>query len=117
MTRSTDEVLDHHLQAFGTGNLDGILEDYGDGSVIISGDDGVLTSRDQRAKFFQGLFDEFAKPGMTFGLDKRFVDGDTAFIAWHAETADNVYDLGTDTFTVRDGMIVAQTFVAHKSPK
>ena len=37
MTRSTEEVLEHHLQAFDTGNLDGILEDYGDGSVIISG--------------------------------------------------------------------------------
>ena len=117
MARSTEEVLDHHLQAFGTADLDGILEDYGDDSIIISGDDGVLTSRDQWAKFFQGLFDEFAKPGMTFSLDKKIVEGDTAFIAWSAETADNVYNLGTDTFTIRDDKIVSQTLVTHKTPK
>jgi len=117
MARSTEEVLDHHLQAVGTGNLDGILEDYGGGSVIISADDGVLTSRDQWSKLFQGLFAEFAKPGMTFSLDKKIVEGDTAFIAWSAETADNVYNLGTDTFTVRDDKIVSQTFVAHKTAR
>ena len=117
MTRSTEEVLDHHLQAFGTANLDGILEDYGEGSIIIDADAGVLTTRDQRAKFFQGMFDEFAKPGMTFSLDKKIVEGDTAFIAWSAETADNVYNLGTDTFTVRDDKIVSQTFVANRTPK
>ena len=54
---------------------------------------------------------------MTFSLDKKIVEGDTAFIAWSAETADNVYELGTDTFTVHDGMIVSQTYVAKKTPK
>ena len=76
-----------------------------------------MTSRDQWAKFFHGLLDEFAKPGMTFSIDKRFVDGDTAFIACRAETADNVYELGTDTFTVREGNIVSQTYIAKKTPK
>jgi len=41
---------------------------------------------------------------------------------WTAETADNVYELGTDTFVVRDGKIVAQSFTgklrqrAEKTP-
>jgi hypothetical protein len=29
-----------------------------------------------------------------------------------AETADNVYEMTTDTFVVRDGKIVAQSFAA-----
>ncbi len=117
MSRSAEEVLDHHLQAFGTANLDAILEDYGDGSIIIEADSGVLTTRDQWASLFQTMFAEFAKPGMSFSLDKKIVDGDTAFISWHAETADNVYNLGTDTFTIRDDKIVSQTLVTHKTPK
>jgi ketosteroid isomerase-like protein len=117
MARSTEEVLDHHLQSFGSGNLEGILEDFTPESVILSADDGVLRTRDQMAGFFQAMFDEFAKPGASFSLDKRIIDGDTAFIAWSAETADNVYDLGTDTLVVRDGKIVTQTFVVKKTPK
>ena len=34
-----------------------------------------------------------------------------------AETADNVYELATDTFVVRDGKIVTQTFVGKLVPK
>ena len=85
--------------------------------MIISADDGVLRTRDEKAGFFEGLFADFAKPGMSFSLDNRIVDGDTAFIAWSAETADNVYELGTDTLVVRDGKIVTQTYVDKKTPK
>ena len=42
-------------------------------------------------------------------MKKQIVDGETAFIVWSAETADNVYELGTDTFVVRNGKIVTQT--------
>jgi hypothetical protein len=45
------------------------------------------------------------------------VDGDTAYIVWKAETADNRYELGTDTFVVKDGKIAIQTFAGKISPK
>jgi len=45
------------------------------------------------------------------------VEGDTAYIVWKAETADNRFELGTDTFIVRDGKIVIQTFAGKISPK
>ena len=48
---------------------------------------------------------------------QQFIDGDHAYILWNAETADNIYDLGTDTFVVRDGKIVAQSFTARIRPK
>jgi hypothetical protein len=38
-------------------------------------------------------------------------------VLWTAETADNVYELGTDTLVVLDGKIVAQSFAAKISPK
>ena len=40
-----------------------------------------------------------------------------AYIVWHAETPDNVYELGTDTYVIRDGVIETQTFTAKVTPK
>jgi hypothetical protein len=48
---------------------------------------------------------------------RQEVDGDTAYIVWTAETADNRFELATDTFIVRDGKIVTQTFAGKISPK
>ena len=45
---------------------------------------------------------EFGKPDSAFSMKQQFIDGDYAYILWTAETADNVYELGTDTFVVRD---------------
>jgi len=48
---------------------------------------------------------------------QQLVEGDYAYILWSAETPDNVYELGTDTFVVRDGKIMAQSFTGKITPK
>ena len=60
---------------------------------------------------------EFGKPGAAFSMKQQSVEGDYAYILWTAETADNVYEVGTDTFVVRDGKIVAQSFTGKITPK
>ena len=52
-----------------------------------------------------------------FRMKQQFVQGDYAYILWTAETADNVYELGTDTFFVRQGKIVAQSFTGKITRK
>jgi hypothetical protein len=54
---------------------------------------------------------------MSFEMLKQEVCDDTAYIVWKAETADNHFEVGTDTFIVRDGKIVTQTFAGKISPK
>ena len=49
-------------------------------------------------------------------MRQQFVEGDYAYILWTAETADNVYQVGTDTFVMRDGKIVAQSFTGKMTP-
>ena len=49
-------------------------------------------------------------------MKQQLVDGDYAYILWTAETADNVYELATDTFVVQQGKIVAQSFTAKIRP-
>jgi hypothetical protein len=60
---------------------------------------------------------EFGKPGAAFRLKQQLVDGDYGYILWTAETADNVYELGTDTFIVRHGKIAAQSFAGKITPR
>jgi SnoaL-like domain len=75
---------------------------------------GVST---RSSRFFQAFFAEFGKPGAAFNMKQQFVEGDYAYILWTAETADNVYEVGTDTFVVRDGKIMAQSFAGKITPK
>jgi len=50
-------------------------------------------------------------------MQQRWVEGDYAHIVWTAETADDTYEFATDTFVVRNGKIVAQSFAAKIKPK
>jgi len=113
---STKDVLDHHLKCFGEGDLEGILSDYAPSAVLFTAD-GPLRGVNAIMPLFRAMVAEFGKPGATFSMKQQFVEGDHAYILWSAETADNVYELGTDTFVVRDGKIVAQSFAGKITPK
>jgi len=113
---STKDVLDHHIKCFGDGDLKGILSDYAPGAVLFT-PDGPLRGAGGIRPFFQAMIAEFRKPGATFRMKEQFVDGSYAYILWAAETPDNVYELGTDTFVVQDGKIVAQSFTGKITPK
>jgi ketosteroid isomerase-like protein len=113
---STKEVLDHHLQCFGAGDLSGILSDYASDAVLFT-PDGPLKGADAMRPLFQAMFAEFGKPGMVFTMKQQSVHDDYAYIVWSAETADNIYEVGTDTFVVRHGKIVAQSLAAKTTPK
>jgi ketosteroid isomerase-like protein len=113
---STSDVLDHHIKCFGEGDLEGILSDYAPGAVLFT-PDGPLRGIDEIRPFFQAMLAEFGKPGAAFSMKVRSVVGDFCYVVWTAETADNVYEMGTDTQVVRDGKIVAQSFAAKITPR
>ena len=113
---STKDVLDHHLQSFADGDLTGILSDYAPDAVLFT-PDGPLRGADRIRPLFQSLIAEFGKPGARFQMKQQFVEGDFAYILWTANTAENVYELGTDTFVVRDSKIVAQSFTGKIAAK
>jgi ketosteroid isomerase-like protein len=114
VTATTQDVLTHHLNCFG--DLAGTMADYTAESRFFT-PDGLLRGPEAIRRFFVRLFEEFAKPGMSFEMLRQEVDGDTAYIVWKAETADNRFELGTDTFIVRNGKIVTQTFAGKIWPK
>lgn len=63
------------------------------------------------------MFEEFSKPGMSFEMLRQEVEGGCAYVVWKAETADKVYEIGTDTFVVRGGKITYQSFCSKIVPK
>ena len=67
--------------------------------------------------FFSSLLEEFGKPGLSFERLREDIEGDTAYLVWKADTADNRYEFATDTFVLQNGKIVTQTFAGKIVPK
>ena len=113
----TQAVLDHHLAAFAAGDTDEILSDYTDESVLIT-PEGTIRGRDALRSAFSGFCSGLFAPGTyELGMDASHVEGEVAYIVWHADCASAEVSLGTDTFVVREGKIAVQTFAARITPK
>ena len=113
---TTRGILDHHLSAFFAYDLEGVMSDYGKDIVFFTAN-GPLNGVDAVRPLFEGLIAEFKQPGSTFTMKRNVVEGNHGYILWNAETSTNVYEMATDTFVVRDGRIVAQSFTAIVRPK
>lgn len=107
----TESVVRDHLRSFlEQRGVDAIVRDYDDAAVLVCENrtyEGPTEIRD----FFTGFVGSLP-PGTIerFALKCLRVEGELAYITW---SAGNVVLLGTDTFVVRDGRIVAQTFAMH----
>ena len=114
-SEKTKEVIEHHLSAFGQNDLQGVLSDYTDESIILT-PDATIKGLAEIEPFFAGLFEGFPTDGTDFSLDKMTVENEIAYIIWHATTPSLDVPFGTDTFVVEDGKIVRQTFAGVINP-
>jgi len=106
MTRTPEDVFQHHAQALGGGDLEGIVADYADDAVFIS-PAGTLHGKDGvRAAFTQLLADV---PDAAWELKTQIYEGDVLFLEWSAVAAATRVDDGIDTFVFSDGQIRVQT--------
>ena len=113
--QTTQSVLDHHLDCFGRADVPGIMSDYAEDAALIT-PDGLFKGKEAIRAFFVEGFKEFSKAS-NFAMKKVVVDGECAFIFWDAETPNLRFESASDTFIVRGGRIVYQTFAAKVSPK
>jgi hypothetical protein len=106
MTRTPEEVFQHHVEALGAGDLDGIVADYATNAALITpagvrrGLDGV------REGFTQLLADV---PDAVWELKTQIYEGDVLFLEWGADAAETWVEDGIDTFVFDDGLIRVQT--------
>ena len=94
--RSTDDVLNHHLEAINQGDVSAVLSDYAPDAVLFRQDE-VFKGIHAIKPVFEKFVAEFRKPGTISNTKQRSVEGDYAYMIWTAETAANVYELATDT--------------------
>jgi len=106
MTRTPEEVFQHHAEALGAGDLDEIVADYTTDAVFIM-PDGVKRGLDGvRAGFAQLLADV---PDAVWELKTQIYERDLLFLEWGADAAATWIEDGIDTFVFDNGLIRAQT--------
>ena len=106
MARSPQQVFEHHVEALGAADLDGIVEDYTDDAVFIT-PAGVKRGKDGIREAFTKLLADV--PNADWALPTQIYEGDVLFLEWTATSAETKVEDGIDTFIFRDGMIRLQT--------
>lgn len=109
MSVDTMEVLQNHLRAAREG-VDAVMQDFSDDSVLIT-HDATYRGLAEIRQFYTTLFEGFPKGFWeAFKMNRQEVVGDVAFIFWEAKPW---LLLATDTFVVRNGKFLVQTFAAY----
>lgn len=112
LSDATRDIVLHHLASFQDNDLEAVLSDYTNESVLIT-QDATYTGPEEIKVFFAALMIHFPKKTSDFELDKVVVSNELVYIAWHAHTPSLEVSLGTDTFIVREGKIIQQTFAGQ----
>jgi hypothetical protein len=106
MTRTPEEIFQHHVQALGAGDLDEIVADYADEAVLIK-PAGVRRGKDGIREAFTQLLADV--PNAAWELKTVIYENDVLFLEWTATAATTKVEDGIDTFVFGDGLIRLQT--------
>jgi hypothetical protein len=106
MTRTPQEVFEHHAEALGAGDLDGIVDDYTDDAVFIT-PDGIREGKGGIREAFTLLLADV--PNAAWDIKTQIYVDDVLFLEWAAVSAATKVEDGIDTFIFRDGLIRLQT--------
>ncbi len=112
-------IIKRHVAAFTSGNLDAVMNDFGEHSMV-NRPNGVFEGPERIRTPYGGLLAEFGvidrgdSPGLTF--DALHVCHDVIFISWHAESMHSVFPFGTDRFICNGDKLERQS-IAFSSPR
>lgn len=117
--QQTLETFHRHVQAFRSGRIREIMADFAEHAVLVTAD-GALQGRREIRPLYEELLGEFGNidAGDSPGIipDVIQVRNDMLFITWHAESRQRIFDFGTDTFLIHDGLIQRQS-IAFSTPR
>ena len=117
MARTPQEVLQHHGDALGAGDLDEILADYTDDAVLITPQGTFTGTAGARDAWLQLLGDmPNPKVEVTSVVIEGLVDGAVVHMRWTADTDQGRVDDGVDTLVLDPSGIRVQT-VHYTSPR
>jgi hypothetical protein len=106
MTRTPQEIFEHHAGALIAGDIDGIVADYAQDCVFIT-PSGVLRGKEGVREGFTALLADL--PDAKWDVPTQIFVDDLLFITWSA-VAERTRALdGVDTFVFEGDQIRAQT--------
>lgn len=107
--KNAREIITHHLQSFQDNELEALMRDYTDESILVT-PEKTYTGPEEIRSFFIDLMVHFPIEGSSFDLDTLVVEDELAYIVWHAKTPSLTVPLASDTFILKEGKIHQQTF-------
>ena len=125
---SAQTVLDRHVAAMKAGNLDAVMADYADNTLVIAphgiapgqtnvaGND-VFSGKANARKLFAVLTDKDHNPGakaMTVSYEQR--GNDVTLMHWVQFKGKPEQVSGTDTWIIRGGKVIAQIVAVDPAP-
>lgn len=111
----TKAVLDHHWETFKANDLEGVMADYTEESILITPDKTFKGLKEIRENFVFA-FDLFPTANTTMKLNKSVVQSDVGYIIWDARSPKINLTFATDTFIIKNGKIVRQTYAGVTAP-
>lgn len=108
MSPRTEDVMQNHLTAARIG-VDAVMNDYTDESVLVTREQTYRGRAEIRYFFTELLNGSAAKFLDSFVLNRYEVAGELGYIYWESNPW---FPKATDTFVVRNGKILFQTFTA-----
>jgi hypothetical protein len=111
----TKKVLDHHLQTFQANDLEGVMADYTEESILITPNRTYKGLAEIRENFVEA-YKALPVKGTTMTVIKSVVNRDVAYIVWNAVSPTLNFKYATDTFIIVDGKIISQTFAGDIVP-
>jgi ketosteroid isomerase-like protein len=106
VSRTPQEVFQHHVEALGAEDIEAIVSDYADDAIFMT-PEGVLRGKDGVRQAFEKLTSEV--PGAEWELPTQLYEDDILLLEWKATSAASKVEDGIDTFVFRDGLIRVQT--------
>ena len=104
---TTATTLTQHLQAILQTDVDAIMRDYTEASVLVTPNGQLAGLAAIRGFFSQFIAKSPPELLKAMTLTHQAVTGEIAYITWKAEP---FIPFASDTFLIRDGTIVVQTF-------
>lgn len=108
-TAETKKVWERHIEAWDARDLDGIMADYREDSILIR-NNRVFKGIAEIRGVFDGLFGLFDN-GKNI-IDPAALEEEVIYITWHFTPDNDREYYGTDSFVVEKGVIKYQTIAS-----
>ena len=108
MSMTPREVFDHHSIAFGAGDIDEIVADYTEKSIVVRPGKVARGLAEIRAGF-EEICANFE--GMEGKAESVTVEGPVVLLEWTARSSSGRVAHGNDSFIIEDGKILYQSYV------